>query len=125
MISFNQKGDFSKITGFMERAKQIVGAGVLNKHGEVGVKALSMATPADSGITSDSWSYRIRSSKGEAKIEWFNSNRNGSFPIAIMIQLGHGTRGRTWVQGRDYINPIMRPVFDQIAQDVWREVTKL
>ena len=125
MISFRQKGDFSKLTRFLERAKETVRLGDLDKYGREGVAALSSATPVDSGLTADSWYYKIDNKHGSAKISFYNSNIQEGVPIAIILQYGHGTGTGGWVEGRDYINPAIQPIFDKIANDAWREVTKL
>ena len=125
MISFRQKGDFSKLTRFLERAKETVRLGDLDKYGREGVAALSSATPVDSGLTADSWYYKIDNKNGSAKISFYNSNIQDGVPIAIILQYGHGTGTGGWVEGRDYINPAIQPIFDKIANDAWREVTKL
>lgn len=125
MISFRQKGDFSKLTRFMERAKEAVRLGDLDRYGREGVAALSSATPVDSGLTASSWYYEIDRKKGSVSISFHNSNIQNGVPIAIILQYGHGTGNGGWVQGRDYINPAIQPLFDKIAKDAWREVTKL
>ena len=125
MITFRQKGDFSKLTRFLERAKEAVHLGDLDKYGRQGVAALSSATPIDSGLTAESWYYEIENKKGSATITFYNSNVQNGVPIAIVLQYGHGTRNGGWVQGRDYINPAIQPVFDRIAKEAWEEVTKL
>lgn len=125
MIRFRQKGDFSKLTGFLEKVKNVVKIGDLNKYGREGVAALSSATPVDTGKTADSWYYEIKNQNGSATISFFNSNIQEGVPIAIILQYGHGTRNGGWVQGRDYINPAIRPIFDKIADDAWKEVKKL
>lgn len=125
MISFRQKGDFSKLTNFLERAKEVVKLGELDRYGREGVEALSSATPKDSGLTAESWYYEIVRGKGSVKISFHNSNINDGVPIAIILQYGHGTNNGGWVEGRDYINPAIQPIFDKIAEDAWREVTKL
>lgn len=125
MISFRQKGDFSKLTRFLERAKEAVRLGDLDKYGREGVAALASATPMDSGETAKSWYYEITNKNGTATITFCNSNIQNGVPIAIILQYGHGTRNGGWVQGRDYINPAIQPIFDKIVNDAWREVTKL
>ena len=125
MITFRQKGDFSKLTRFLERAKNAVKLGDLDKYGREGVAALASATPADSGLTASSWYYEIKNQNGVASIKFYNSNVNDGVPIAIILQYGHGTGTGGWVQGRDYINPAIQPIFDKIANNAWREVTKL
>lgn len=125
MISFRQKGDFSKLNRYLERVKEAAKLGVLDKYGRVGVDALSSATPMDSGLTAMSWSYEIEHSSSSAVIKFTNSNINNGVPIAIILQYGHGTGTGGWVQGRDYINPAIQPIFDKIVQDAWKEVTRI
>ena len=123
MISFRQKGDFSKLTRYLERVKEAVHVGDLDKYGREGVAALASATPVDSGNTSNSWYYKIENKKESASITFYNSNIQNGVPIAIILQYGHGTRNCGWVQGRDYINPAIQPIFDKIAESAWKEVT--
>lgn len=125
MITFKQKGDFSKFTNYLERLKEIVHWSILDKYGQQGVAALSSATPVDSGKTASSWSYEIERGNGSASIVFNNSNINKGVPIAIILQYGHGTRNGGYVQGRDYINPAIQPVFDDIVEAAWKEVTSL
>ena len=125
MISFRQKGDFSKLTSFLERVKNIVKAGDLDKYGREGVAALASATPVESGLTANSWYYKIERQNGSISINFYNSNINEGVPIAIILQYGHGTGTGSWVEGRDYINPAIQPLFDKIADDAWKEATKL
>lgn len=125
MISFRQKGDFSKTTSFLKRAKDKVYLRDLDKYGRQGVAALASATPIDSGKTASSWYYKIENTKESAKITFYNSNVNDGVSIAIILQYGHGTRNGGWVEGRDYINPAVQPIFDKIVDDAWREVSKL
>ena len=125
LITFKHKGDFSNLTRFLERAKEAVHMGDLDKYGRAGVEALANATPIDSGETANSWYYEITNSNGSAKITFNNSNIQNGVPIAIILQYGHGTGTGGWVEGRDYINPAIQPIFDEIANNAWREVTKL
>ncbi len=125
MISFSHKGDFRKATRYLERVKEVVRLGILDKYGREGVAALASATPLDSGVTASSWYYKIEPNNGSATIAFYNSNIQNGVPIAIILQYGHGTGTGGWVQGRDYINPAIQPVFDRILNDAWREVTKL
>lgn len=125
LITFKHKGDFSNLTRFLERAKEAVHMGDLDKYGRAGVEALASATPVDSGETANSWYYEITNSNGSAKITFNNSNIQNGVPIAIILQYGHGTGTGGWVEGRDYINPAIQPIFDEIANNAWREVTKL
>ena len=125
MIRFRHKGDFSKLTHYLERAKEVVRLGDLDKYGREGVAALASATPVDSGLTANSWYYEIVNSSGKVSINFCNSNIQNGVPIAIILQYGHGTGTGGWVEGRDYINPAIRPIFDRIANNAWEEVTKL
>lgn len=125
MITFRHKGDFSKLNSFLEKAKEVVHLGDLDKYGREGVAALVSATPVDTGATANSWNYEIVNKKGVIQLTFNNSNIQNGVPIAIILQYGHGTRNGGWVQGRDYINPAVQPIFDKIANDMWREVTKL
>lgn len=125
MITFRHKGDFSKTTRFLQRAKKAVRISDLDKYGKAGVEALASATPVDSGLTARSWYYEIEIKNGSATIRFCNSNIQNGVPIAIILQYGHGTGTGGWVEGRDYINPAIQPIFDRIANDAWREVTKL
>lgn len=125
MIRFRHKGDFSKLSSFLEKAKNTVRIGELDKYGKAGVAALASATPVNSGLTANSWYYEIERNNGSVSINFQNSNIQNGVPIAIILQYGHGTGTGGWVQGRDYIDPAIQPIFDQIANDAWREVTKL
>ena len=125
MISFRQKGDFSKLTNYLERMKEVVKIGDLDKYGREGVAVLESATPVESGLTARSWYYEIKHENGSATITFKNSNIQNGVPIAIILQYGHGTGTGGWVQGRDYINPAIQPIFDKIAENAWREVTKI
>ena len=124
MISFRQKGDFSKLTRFLERAKNLVHLSDLDRYGREGVAALASATPVDTGKTAASWYYDIKINKESASITFNNSNIQNGVPIAIILQYGHGTRNGGWVEGRDYINPGIQPIFDKIAEEARKEVTK-
>lgn len=125
MISFRQKGDFSNLSKFLERAKEAVHLGDLDRYGRAGVDALASATPVDSGLTASSWYYEIERKNGSVTISFRNSNIQNGVPIAIILQYGHGTGTGGWVEGRDYINPAIQPIFDQIANDAWEEVKRL
>ena len=123
MVIVKQKGDFSKMEKFLNTISKKLYYRNLQKYAEQGVAALASATPIDSGTTANSWNYEIRQTKNSVSIYWTNSNVNKGVPIAVIIQYGHGTRNGGYVQGRDYINPAMRPIFDKIAENVWKEVT--
>ena len=124
MITFRHKGDFSKTTRFLERAKHAVRRADLDRFGREGVAALASATPVESGLTANSWYYEIAYTKSGAKITFYNSNIQNGVPIAIILQYGHGTGTGGWVEGRDYINPAIQPIFDRIVDEAWREVTR-
>lgn len=124
MIKFSHKGDFSKTIHFLKNAKKAIRLENLDKYGKEGVSALASATPVDSGKTANSWNYKIVKQKESVKITFYNSNIQNGVPIAIILQYGHGTRNGGWVQGRDYINPAIQPIFDKIADQAWKEVTK-
>lgn len=125
MIKFRQKGDYSKFTRYLERIKEVVKLGDLDKYGRAGVAALASATPVESGETAASWRYEINHNQDSVSISFYNDNVNKGVPIAIILQYGHGTGTGGWVEGRDYINPAIQPIFDKIAEDAWKEVTKL
>ena len=125
MITFKQKGNFSKLNRYLERVKEVAKIGSLDKYGQAGVEALSSATPTDTGLTASSWYYKIERTKTSATIQFLNSNINDGVPIAVILQYGHGTGTGGWVEEQDYINPAIQPIFDEIANEAWKEVTKL
>lgn len=125
MITVTAKGDFSKTTKFIERIKEIAKISKLDSYGQEGVEALKRATPRDTGKTAESWGYRIIRKADSVSIIWTNTNINDGVPIAIILQYGHGTRNGRRVEGVDYINPALVPVFDKIANGVWKEVTSI
>ena len=125
-ISFYHKGDLKKTSDFLNR---VLGneylINVADKYGKKGVEALSSATPRRTGKTAESWYYEVHVQDGLISIQWLNSNLGqGWAPIALLLQTGHGTRNGGWVEGRDYINPAIQPIFDEMAKEAWREVTK-
>lgn len=125
MITFKQTGDFSKTKAALNRMKKATRDGILDKYGKAGIAALTLATPTDSGETANSWIYKIENQAGYSSITFSNTNIVNGVNIAIILQYGHGTGSGGWVQGRDYINPAIRPIFDNIADQVWKEVTKI
>ena len=125
MITFRQKGDFSKLNHYFEKLKEGIKIGDLDKYGRAGVEALSNATPKDTGQTASSWFYEIKRSNGSVSIQFKNSNVHEGVPIAVILQYGHGTGTGGWVEGRDYINPAIQPIFDEIANNAWKEVTSV
>lgn len=123
MVVFKHKGSFRKTDRFFNRAVNARFVDKLDAFCAKGVEALRNSTPIDSGKTANSWSYEIERSNGKVSIFWTNDNINKGVPIAIILQYGHGTRNGGWVEGRDYINPAIRPIFDEIAEGAWKEVT--
>ena len=125
MIKIVQKGDFKKSITYMEKLKEAIRLNAFDKYGQEGVSALSSATPVDSGKTASSWYYKIERTKNTISIAFYNSNVNKGVPIAIILQYGHGTGTGGWVEGRDYINPAIQPIFDKMAEEAWKEVTNV
>lgn len=122
LISFRHRGNFKKTKRFFKRTSDRDYLSILDIYGRMGVEALSSSTPIDSGKTAESWSYEIEKTGDKTTIYWINTNTNQGVNIAVILQYGHGTGTGGYVQGRDYINPAMRPVFDMIADQAWREV---
>ena len=125
MIKFTEKGDFSKTERYLHRLKTLELDAILNKYGTLGVNILSNATPTDSGETSQSWYYTIQNRPGYYSIRWHNRHENDGVPIAVILQYGHGTGTGGYVQGRDYINPAVRPLFEEMLDLAWKEVTRV
>ncbi len=125
MISFTQKGDFSKLNSFLQKGLRKAHLSIFDKYGKMGVDALREATPVETGKTASSWYYTIEENASGVRIVWSNSNFNKGVPIALILQYGHGTGTGGWVEGRDYINPAIQPVFDQIAEELWKETTRV
>lgn len=125
VISFKHRGNFNNLDRFLKGASKLDLETILRPYGEEGVRALSNATPIDSGNTAGSWGYEIQRNRTSFSLIWTNSNFNNGVSIAILIQYGHGTRNGGYVQGRDYINPALQSVFDNLSNAVWQEVTKL
>lgn len=125
MIKIRQKGDFAKLTRYLEKANKKAKIGDLDRFGKEGVNALASTTPVETGLTASSWYYKVEQDSNTAKITFCNSNIQNGIPIAIILQYGHGTRNGGWVEGRDYINPAIQPIFDKIAEKAWKEVTEL
>lgn len=124
MIEVSYSGDWSKTFMFLQNAKRIFTKNnIFDKYGQRGVEALAAATPKDTGITANSWGYKIEHAEGQTVITWTNSNVHNHVNVAIILQYGHGTGTGGYVQGRDYINPALRSIFDQMADELWKEVT--
>ena len=124
VVMFRQKGDFRRTSDFLKRANRLNLDAILNQYGQEGVEALRAATPKDTGTPANSWSYTVHKGTGSITITWSNSIIVDGVPIAVILQYGHGTRNGGYVQGKDYINPAMKPIFDKIAQRAWEEVKR-
>lgn len=124
MIIIKHKGNFNNTEKFLKRAKQLNVKRILEEYGKEGVKALSSATPVNTGLTANSWDYKVEISNGSYTLSWINTNVVNGVPIAIILQYGHATKNGGYIQGRDYINPAIQPIFDKIAEQVWKEVTR-
>lgn len=124
MITLKSSGNFNMSFRLLNKLKNLQGGDLLDQYGQKGVEALKNATPKDSGLTSESWDYTIEYNNRGAKIIWTNSNRNQGVNIAIILQYGHATRGGGYVQGIDYINPALRPIFEEMADKIWKEATR-
>lgn len=124
MINIRQKGDFKNLSSFLEKTKEKLNLELLDKYGREGVAALQAATPKDTGKTSESWYYKIERKNGSVSLTFHNSNQNKGVPIAIILQYGHATGNGGYVEGVDYINPALRPIFYKIAEEAWKEVKK-
>ncbi|MCC8049705.1 MAG: HK97 gp10 family phage protein [Clostridiales bacterium] len=122
-ISFETRGNFKHIEEFFQKMKDHRLVKTLDKYGKAGVDALASATPVDTGLTASSWGYEIHDDGNTIGVYWTNSNVNNGVNIAVLLQYGHGTGTGGYVQGRDYINPAIQPVFDAMADDIWKEVT--
>lgn len=122
-VKFEVSGGFTKTERFLNRMKRREYLNVLDEFGREGVQALRNATPVESGLTAESWDYEIKRTRDYVEIIWTNSNINNGVPIAIILQYGHGTGAGGYVQGRDYINPAIQPIFDKIAEKAWKVVT--
>lgn len=123
MITFSSRGSFKRTDSFLKSMSRFNIRSQLESYGQRGVAALSAATPVDSGLASGSWGYKVTSSGKNWTITWTNSDNENGFPVAVMLQHGHGTGTGGWVAGRDYINPAMRPIFDEIVNSIWKVVT--
>ena len=125
MITFEQKGDFHKVNNWLERIKGGLKLSKLDRYGQMGVEALAMNTPVSTGKTADSWGYEIKRTRNSVTITWTNSNVVDGVNVAILLQYGHATRSGSWIEGIDYIEPALRPIFEMIAAEAWKEVRDL
>jgi len=125
MIIIKQKGNFNNTEKLLKNAQNIQVRSILEKYARQGVSVLSSATPVESGLTSNSWDYEIDVNRSGYSISWTNSNIINGVPVVVLLQYGHATRSGGYVQGRDFINPAMKPIFNAIAEDLWKEVKSL
>ena len=123
MISFRSSGSFKNMESFLSRASKMDVRHILESYGQEGVRALASGTPRESGLAASSWRYEVRRTRGGWSIVWLNSDTENGFPVVIMLQYGHGTGTGGYVQGRDFINPAIRPVFDRISSDLGKVVS--
>lgn len=124
MIRFKQKGNFSKLDRYFVQVRKTINDIDFDEFGRRGVEALSKATPVRTGLAAKSWYYKVKKTKDSTTLTFYNSDIENGVPIAIILQYGHATRNGGWVEGRDYINPSIQPIFDELAKDAWKEVTK-
>lgn len=124
MIKLSANGKFNKTYKFLNKIRKVKVERTLDKYGRLGVEVLSAATPVDTGLTASSWDYEISRNQNEntITITWTNSNVHKGINIAMLLQLGHGTRNGGWVEGRDYITPAIRPIFDDILESAKKEI---
>lgn len=125
MLRIKHRGNFNKTERFLTNATKANRLRILDKYGREGVAALASATPVDSGLTASSWGYEINITGRSFSITWTNTNMESGVPVAILLQYGHGTRNGGYVEGKDYINPAIQPIFKKIADEIWKEVTSL
>lgn len=127
MITIKQKGNFKKLDNYLERIKDVFDVSILDKYGKAGVEALRVYTPKDTGLTADSWRYNIvRDTKnGRLTVEFHNVNIQNGIRIALILQYGHATRTGGWVEGRNYIQPALQNIFENLAKEAWEEVRRV
>lgn len=123
-IKLSSHGNFDKTYKYLNNIENALINGKFDEYGKQGVQALKAATPKDTGKTADSWDYRVIKMKTRVKLEWYNTNENDGVNIAVLIQYGHTTRSGGYVRGIDYINPAMKPTFEKIADEMWKEISK-
>ena len=123
MVNITMKGDFKKTNSFFDKALGLFGLSIFDKYGKRGVEALRSSTPVDSGKTSDSWYYEVTGQNNRVVIYWNNSNINDGVNVAMILQYGHGTQNGHFVKGIDYINPALKNVFEELANEAWKELT--
>lgn len=122
MVKITSKGNFDKLEGFLRRGSRKINTSLLHEYGAKGVTALSATTPVDTGKTASSWRYEIENINGKTSLSFYNSNVNNGIPIAIIIDRGHATGNGGWVEGYHYIDPTIQPIFDSLANEIYKEV---
>lgn len=123
MITYKINGKKTRLREYLTKISKPVDRAILEKYGEMGVAALKAATPIDTGLTANSWYYKVYSNQQTgSKLTFFNKNVKDGIPIAIVLQYGHATVNGGWIEGRDYINPALLPIFDKLLDDVWKEM---
>lgn len=122
MFSLSSRGDYHKTESWLKRLATQQLFNKLDSYGKRGVQALAAATPVNSGLTAASWGYKIEKTRDHVSITWTNSNNPNDFPVAVMLQYGHGTGTGGYVRGIDYINPVVKPIFEQIANELTKAV---
>lgn len=123
VVQMSEKGDFKKTFNFLKAMQEKKFLSNLNKYGERGVQLLSENTPRDTGLTASSWYYKIEDDGETLTLTWYNSNvKKDYFNVALMLQYGHATKNGGWIEGIDYINPALKPLFDEMEKDIWEEV---
>lgn len=122
-VKLKHSGNFNGTLKFLDKVANPITRSMLDRYGRRGVEALQAATPVDTGLTAKSWYYELIVRKNGYTISFFNSNIQNGVPIAIILQYGHGTPSGVWVEGRDYINPAIQPIFDELSSQLWKEVT--
>ncbi len=125
MIHFSHRGNFEKTVKFLTKVPDINYQSILERYGRFGVDALANATPIDTGETKSSWAYEVKKTKSGYNLIFTNSHLAGSVPVIILLQYGHGTRNGAFIEGKDIINPVMKPIFDTITDNIWKEVSSL
>ena len=125
MLKITQKGNFNNLSSFLIKCKNPIDENILRKYGLRGVKALTDATPRKTGLTAASWEYEVIKTNKRAELLFYNTNIQNGAKIAIILQYGHATKNGAWVEGKDYINPVIKPLFEEMADEVWKEVTRV
>lgn len=125
MVKFEHHGNFNTTRAYLGKLKKGIHLSTLEKYGAEGVELLNQYTPKRTGLTAESWSFKAKRTKNGASLSFYNTNIQNGVPVAILIQYGHGTRNGGWVEGIDYINPALRPIFEKLADDAWKEVKEV